>query len=79
MFTDYEKKLYKKLYDSFQSDEFLVCFDLPEDKEEKELLLSAARHFEDAGIACAVVSPDLGYDYLELELMPQYAYHYVDL
>ena len=68
--TDYEKNLLSQLQSSFDSGECHVGFDIPENPEESEKLLSALHTLEDASKIIILASPETGYDYIDVEMYP---------
>lgn len=70
MLTDYEKELMDLLEKEFSSGEFHYDFDLPEDPDAANQLLSTLKSLEAKGCVLILVSPEDGYDYIEVEKFP---------
>lgn len=69
--TEYEKELLVILEESFSNDEYNYFFDVPENPEETEKLLSALRSLEDACKIIILATPeDTDIDYIEVEMFP---------
>lgn len=76
MFTDFEKSIYKDLFERFAKEEYHVEYLRDSYLHDFEKLRKALIHLDDAGILFLLCNKP---DELFVELTPDYCYKYVDL
>lgn len=74
MFNDFEKNLYKFLFDEFSNGNHHIVLSF--DDYDREQLSSAIKHLSESGIILIIFSDS---DSVEVELDYQYCYKFVEL
>lgn len=66
----YEEKLLSMIRQAFKQGNHHYNFDIPTNEDEAKNLLTALKSLQEKAYLVIIASPEDGYDYIEVELLP---------
>ena len=66
----YEEKLLSMIRQAFKQGNHHYNFDIPTNEDEAKNLLTALKSLQEKSYLVIIASPEDGYDYIEVELLP---------
>lgn len=68
--NDYEEKLLSIIRQSLKNGAYHYDFDIPQNEDDSKLLLTTLKSLQEKSHLVIIASPEDGYDYIEVELLP---------
>ena len=68
--NEYEEKLLSIIRQSLKEGAYHYDFDIPQNENDSKSLLTALKSLEEKSYLVIIASPESGYDFIEVELLP---------
>lgn len=68
--NEYEKKLLSIISQSLKEGAYHYDFDIPQNEDDLKNLLTALKSLQEKSFLVIIASPEDGYDFIEVELLP---------